>query len=511
MYMHNKRVLSFFIIGLFIGGGILPIVHTDNRLKAECMPIINLPINPVIASVETFPQNWNSSFRIELTGIDGPYDVMNGTYHGWCVEYGIGTTSAPITVLLNSSYDPPAHLSNENWSKVNYILNHKEGDRIDVQRAIWYFVNFGPWDWDHFWGPYSGPISNETWSMIENALLYGDEWCPEHDDIIAVICNQGENWPFQLTFIEITLIVKNIIVVKSVHYNSIGPWDDTGITIDLSGPNAYDWCTFRINVTNIIDVPLNVTVKDVLPEGLINGNHYYPFYADFHNDSTIIWYLDGVHHDLLQPGQTMSFALRVEMGECEIQYMNYVYVTSQFGSSSPIEYSENAYVEWINCPQDLFCDINQSVFDRGFPIHYASDGDWTAAQSFIPTVSILTNTEIYIRRFGNSEFDLVVELRENHPQGTLIDTIVFTPLQVSYSWDWLTLDFDDLLITPGIQYFIVCSPGLDSSTNSFGYEWGYAYGNHYDDGSFWFTRNSEGLWRDLPAMYDFTFRIYGFI
>jgi len=154
-------------------------------------------------------------------------------------------------------------------------------------------------------------------------------------------------------------------------------------------------------------------------------------------------------------------------------------------------------------------DVNQSIQDRGFPIRHAADGDWAGAQSFIPTTNLITRVDIYIRVFGAPEFDLTVELRENHPQGTLIDTLTFTPAEVPSSWEWFNLDFTDATINPGTEYFIVCPPAPSGVTTSFGYEWGYAFGNQYDDGSFWFTRDGGGLWRDLPTMYEFTFRTYG--
>jgi len=73
-----------------------------------------------------------------------------------------------------------------------------------------------------------------------------------------------------------------------------------------------------------------------------------------------------------------------------------------------------------------YLDINQSTHNRGFPIRHTLDGDWAAAQSFIPTLDTLTSTEIYLRKFGTPEFNLTVELRTDDPQGPLIDTLVFT-------------------------------------------------------------------------------------
>jgi len=160
--------------------------------------------------------------------------------------------------------------------------------------------------------------------------------------------------------------------------------------------------------------------------------------------------------------------------------------------------------------QLLYLDINQSIQDRGFPIRHALDGDWAAAQSFMPTINNLTSAEIRLRKFGTPEFNITVELREDHPQGTLIDTLVFTPDEVPSSWEWFTLDFTNTTVDPGTDYFIVCPPAPSGVTTSFGYEWGYAYGNQYDDGSFWFTRDGGGLLRDLPMMYEFVFRTYGY-
>jgi agmatine deiminase len=156
-------------------------------------------------------------------------------------------------------------------------------------------------------------------------------------------------------------------------------------------------------------------------------------------------------------------------------------------------------------------DVNQSNQDRGFPIRHATDGDWAGAQDFLPTLSSISKAEIYLRKFGTPEFDLVIELRQGGIEGTLIDTITFIPAEISSSWTWIELNFNDTVVIPEEQYYIVCPPAPSGVTTSFGYEWGYAFGNQYDDGSFWFTRDGGGLWRDLPTMYEFSFKTYGVI
>lgn len=155
-------------------------------------------------------------------------------------------------------------------------------------------------------------------------------------------------------------------------------------------------------------------------------------------------------------------------------------------------------------------DLNQSVYDRGFPIRHALDGDWAAAQDFSPSLDVVSSIDIYLRKFGTPEFDLTVELHKDHPQGILLDTATFNTLDVGTSWDWLHVNFADKLVEPGVQYFVVVPPAPYGVTTSFGYEWGYAFGNQYDDGSFWFTRDGGGLWRDLPTMYEFAFRTFGY-
>jgi hypothetical protein len=154
-------------------------------------------------------------------------------------------------------------------------------------------------------------------------------------------------------------------------------------------------------------------------------------------------------------------------------------------------------------------DVEQLVYDRGFPIRAAIDGDWAGAQSFTPGMNMIAGADLYLRKFGTPEFDLVVELREDGPEGTLIDSVTFQVADIDSTWGWLSVDFVDTVVDAGTDYFIVCPPAPSGVTTSFGYEWGYAFGNQYDGGSFWFTRDGGALWRDLPSSYEFTFKTYG--
>jgi len=163
----------------------------------------------------------------------------------------------------------------------------------------------------------------------------------------------------------------------------------------------------------------------------------------------------------------------------------------------------------INSQGTEILDVDQSIYNRGFPIRYAADGSWGGAQSFTPTVDILTRVELYIRTFGTPSFDLTVEIHKDAVDGPLVETLGYTPAEVGTSWGWLDVDFTDDSVVYGTKYFIVVPPPEINPGNSFGYEWGYAFGDQYPNGAFWFTRDGGGLWRDLPTMYEFTFKTYG--
>jgi len=170
----------------------------------------------------------------------------------------------------------------------------------------------------------------------------------------------------------------------------------------------------------------------------------------------------------------------------------------------------DSVVKTINISSLEINDVNQSVFNRGFPIRRVLNNDWAAAQNFTPSVDVLTKIELYLRKFGNPEFDLSIEIRKDSLQGEIIKTVYYTPGNIDTNWQWYSIELNNVTIPSNSVYYIICLPTPDYVTTTNGYEWGYAFGNQYDGGSFWFTRDGGGLWRDLPSRYDFTFKTYGY-
>jgi hypothetical protein len=166
---------------------------------------VNLPEFPVTLRVyNPYPYNWPSYFLSEISGIgpegtgdvDGPYNVWDGNWLGWCVNL-----SNPIyedvyyTVYLYSSYDPnmPDECKDPDWPYVNWIINNKGGaDLVQIQMAIWYFID----------GGYSGndPV---ILGLIDGALNNpeGINYVPNVGEWVAVICWIDAD--HQISFIEV--------------------------------------------------------------------------------------------------------------------------------------------------------------------------------------------------------------------------------------------------------------------------------------------------------------------
>jgi uncharacterized repeat protein (TIGR01451 family) len=287
-------------------------------------------------------------------------------------------------------------------------------------------------------------------------------------------------------YAEVTVLAPGIIVMKSANPTSGAP--STNVT-------------FTITVSNTGDCILDpATVVDTLPTGM---SYVSDDSGGVENPTgTITWNVG----PLPIGSRTIQLVAHVDMDAAGV-LNNTVEVSGSPPSGDPVTDSDYAEVE-VTVLESV--DVIQNIFNRGFPIRHAVGGDWAGAQSFIPNLSTISKVELYLRSFGTPEFNLTVELRENDPGGTLLDSVTFTPSEVPSSWGWLAVDFDDEAVTPGTDYFIVAPSAPSGVTTSFGYEWGYAIGDVYPDGAFWFTRDGGTLWRDLPDNYEFVFKTYGY-
>lgn len=162
--------VTVIVLALFFVSPVYAVSATDGGL--------NLPSTMV--TIEVF-NGTESYFNTSLSGVPSGYDVMNGTYVGWCVDTMSLMARSPAIheVTLYSSVNPPGTLANESWDMVNYILNHKNGTALDIQQAIWYFV--------HMDANFT-PSTNSAWTMVNDTLLNGSGFIPANGQTVAVIC-----------------------------------------------------------------------------------------------------------------------------------------------------------------------------------------------------------------------------------------------------------------------------------------------------------------------------------
>ena len=375
-----------------------------------------------------------------------------------------GTASSGNQGIAN---EPAFTDSSDGWEKVIFNLNGYEGENALLR---WHFGS-------------TSSVSHPGW--------YIDDVC---------ICS-NQNRADDITYTAETNIFVEGWQTKTVEFTP--PWqaNEGNYTIVVTTLLSGDENTSNDSISSAVQVTpsqltADFTIEPLSPE--IGETIYFNSTSTTAEGNIINWTWemgDNTHHY----GEHITHSYNAN-GSYQVNLT----VTNDGGSSAA--HSKTVYIGI----QEIM-DVNQSTFNRGFPIRHATDGDWAGAQDFLPTVDTITSIEIYTRKFGTPEFDLVVELRMDDPEGTLLDTVTIPVETIPSSWTWLTVDFTDVPVTPATPYFIVCPPAPSGVTTSFGYEWGYAFGNQYDDGAFWFTRDGGGLWRDLPTMYEYVFCTYGLV
>jgi hypothetical protein len=145
----------------------------------------------------------NGYFDTKLRNVPSGYDVTNETYMGWCIDIKTEMTRSPALhdAMMYSSLNPPnGSLANQKWDMVNYLLNHKQGNASNVQKAIWYFIDLNN-------GSTIPPQSDTvTWAIINDASTNGTNFVPALGQKVAVICDPIYFFsnPVQVSIIEVT-------------------------------------------------------------------------------------------------------------------------------------------------------------------------------------------------------------------------------------------------------------------------------------------------------------------
>lgn len=153
---------------------------------------LNLPSNQVTFYADGGVQSF---FDVGLTGVPDGFDVQNDIYGGYCVSYYAASPTGyfhPAFLYDSLSANLPASLQASFWDSVNYILNHKQGGRDDVQEAIWYFTDGVTWG-----------LSATAQAIIQDTLAHGEGFRPGAADLHAVILANSDNSGAQTIVIEV--------------------------------------------------------------------------------------------------------------------------------------------------------------------------------------------------------------------------------------------------------------------------------------------------------------------
>src|SRR5690606_11181054 len=68
-------------------------------------------------------------------------------YSGWCADRKTEIAKKAVhEVTLHSSVDSDltGYAASINWNRINYILNHKQGEQAAIQEALWHMIHGGP-------------------------------------------------------------------------------------------------------------------------------------------------------------------------------------------------------------------------------------------------------------------------------------------------------------------------------------------------------------------------------
>ncbi|RLF40162.1 MAG: hypothetical protein DRN12_05995 [Thermoplasmata archaeon] len=128
--------------------------------------------------------------------------------------------------------------------------------------------------------------------------------------------------------------------------------------------------------------------------------------------------------------------------------------------------------------------------------------DGKMAQSFTPSLPILTRVELLMRRIGNPSGDVKVSIRSS-VDGRDLTSISIPAVDLPTSYNWVEFDFHDILVIPGRQYYIVFHQCCDYLF------WGCIHKDRYPGGEAWYYGESV-QWNWEPAYkWDFAFKTYG--
>ena len=274
-----KKATTLYIVLTFVVLTFVAIIATllqTNTAFAQDTPDLNLPPNPpgVVAEVSPVsPSGEDYYLDVTLSGFESGFDVIpNVPYGAWCDDpYSGPPPYDPRNASLYSTYDSnmPADVSNIEWDKINYLLNHKQGQpNYVIQPAIWYLIT-GSRDTGN---GFTCPVSSTCDQLVTDAISNGAGFVPGPGEIVGVLVYlngisivEEEDDGVQDLLIELTLPPPPAIAIEK-YTNGQDADDPNGADVPVIAPgDAVQWTYDVTNVGNV-DIPeADITVTDNVP------------------------------------------------------------------------------------------------------------------------------------------------------------------------------------------------------------------------------------------------------
>ena len=166
-------------------------------------------------------------------------------------------------------------------------------------------------------------------------------------------------------------------------------------------------------------------------------------------------------------------------------------VSGDVSNGNTIEAYEPGLFDWWNVDQ-------KQTHQDGAGFWIVPIQTQTMAQSFTPTKDKLTAVSLYIFKYNATPdpVQITVSIRNNLTGSDLATKIIDTSVvTIKNKGSWVLVDFEDISVTPGSLYYIVCSGNKNFTTGV--YCWFFAYNDTYLKGEGWIKYGETADWVTL--------------
>lgn len=148
--------------------------------------------------------------------------------------------------------------------------------------------------------------------------------------------------------------------------------------------------------------------------------------------------------------------------------------------------------------------LDQSLETSGLPYPSPVWNQRWQAQEFKTTVNILTKVKMYLKK-NNFDGDVTIYIRKTLSGNNLAECTV-SGNALSEQYKWITFDFEDISVTKGAKYHIICKTDEGNYRNCL--YCGAIKNSEYTRGNCAISGNSGASW-SIFTYWDFVFRTYG--